>query len=132
MKSSRVWQTYLSISKMKLKGPSLKIPKQILINVLDGAKTTGDLCGGLNMLKSTDGQGRSFSFLKYTAFTVHQNVLFEVNIFLPKKLGTKFSNFVKYNLPDFVPFVFFFFLFQNWYFESKIEIIFFLHHLNIC
>ena len=131
MKSSRVWQTYLSISKMKLKDPSLKIPKQILINVLDGAKTTGDLCGGLNMLKSTDGQGRSFSFLKYTAFTVDQNVL-EVNIFLRKEFRPNFRISLKYNLPDFVPFVFFFFLFQNWYFKSKIEIIFFLHHLNIC
>ena len=131
MKSSRVWQTYLSISKIKLKDPSLKIPKQILINVLDGAKTTGDLCGGLNMLKSTDGQGRSFSFLKYTAFTVDQNVL-EVNIFLRKEFRPNFRISLKYNLPDFVPFVFFFFLFQNWYFKSKIEIIFFLHHLNIC
>ena len=131
MKSSRVWQTYLSISKIKLKDPSLKIPKQILINVLDGAKTTGDLCGGLNMLKSTDCQGRSFSFLKYTAFTVDQNVL-EVTIFLRKEFRPNFRISLKYNLPDFVPFVFFFFLFQNWYFKSKIEIIFFLHHLNIC
>ena len=80
MKSSTVWQTYLSISKMKLKRrPPCKIPKQIL--VLDRAKT-GDLCRGLNMLKSTDGQGRTFSLLKYTAFTVHQNVHIGVNIFL--------------------------------------------------
>ena len=79
MKSSTVWQTYLSISKMKLKKKApCKIPKQIF--VLDRAKT-GDLCRGLNMLKSTDGQGRTFSLLKYTAFTVHQNVHFEVNIF---------------------------------------------------
>ena len=40
---------------------STKIPKQILVNFLDRAKT-GDLCRGLNMLKNTDGQGRTINF----------------------------------------------------------------------
>ena len=64
---------------------STKIPKQILVNFLDRAKT-GDLCRGLNMLKSTDGQGRTFSILKYTAFTIHQSGLLGVNIFLSQVL----------------------------------------------
>ena len=86
MKSSRVWQTFLSISKIQLKrkpNALTKIPKQIL--VLDRAKT-GELCRGLNMLKSTDGQGRTFSILKYTAFTIHQSGLLGVNIFLSQIL----------------------------------------------